>query len=267
MVAGLDNDSVNVRSQSHIDLNPEHHPFIKVLKMIAGNLEAIQHNIEGGQIDIDQYLSEPSSGTITLTNPTRNPWLLTDILASWQTTQAGSSVSNDGTVTSPGAGATIASIPAASLPAGTYNVTVDFTLSGTVGAVDNNNIQLVYGSQTFTLDNNIGVGEQTFGPIQIISNGASALTLKAIAAGTVGSIYTATIIATPVTQVSLVTIQIKDRLLNMRPLDGEFNFTGMHGMQMGFDDKVVLTVTPAVPCFLEIMGKSDYRKIERRGNE
>lgn len=153
MVMGVHNDSVNARSRSDIDSNANHHPFVKVLRVIAQNLEAIQHKIEGGQIDIDQYLSEPGSGTITLSNPTRQPWKLTDIVATFPTASTS------------------------------------------------------------------------------------------------------------------VTIKIKDRVLTIPATQGFFSMTGMHGIQMGFDDKVILTIAPAAACFMEIQGMSDFRKIERLGNE
>jgi hypothetical protein len=105
-------------------------------------------------------------------------------------------VTGSGTITSPGAGVNIAVTSA--IPAGSYQVTVAFELSGTVAAgTDNNNISLGCSGGTpaaVTLENNIGTNEQIFGPIAFYNPG-NAFTLKTIAAGTSGSVYSATITA------------------------------------------------------------------------
>lgn len=113
----------------------------------------------------------------------------------------GNSLSADGSVTSPAAFANLASI--SPIPAGTYEVTVDFELSGTVAATDNNNIRIVSPGGTpspILLDNNITTGEQTFGPFVMQTNGGAISLQTSTNAGTAGSVYSGTIIATPVAQ-------------------------------------------------------------------
>jgi hypothetical protein len=104
--------------------------------------------------------------------------------------------------TSPTAGQIMASIAAASLPAGTYTVYTNAYIDGTfVAATDDDNIELGYGS---TIVGALNVPADTagqtgplFGPYMITLNGAQALKLIAIATGTVGSVYHTWLSATP----------------------------------------------------------------------
>jgi len=109
-----------------------------------------------------------------------------------------SSVNNSVPVTSPGAVATIAQIPSASLPAGLYEIRVTTTVGGTVAASDQMNLTLTAGSTTTRLANGTGTGSSNFGPYQIQLGGSVAIVIATVAAGTAGSIYGASIIATQV---------------------------------------------------------------------
>jgi len=110
----------------------------------------------------------------------------------------GTGLSSEGSVTSPGATATITSV---ALPAGTYQVSAVVNLAGTVTqGTDNNNIKLNNGGLTLyaNLDNTIAAGEQYFGPyeIEIPSSGGSVLA-QTIGAATTGAIYSVSLTATP----------------------------------------------------------------------
>ena len=111
----------------------------------------------------------------------------------------GTTVTAQGDVTSPGASATIAAIAAGSLtPGQLYIVTVTVNLAGTVTqGTDNNNIKITAnGTSQANLGNDITAGPQPFGPFQIIPQGTG-ITVATINAGTAGSIYSATVSATP----------------------------------------------------------------------
>lgn len=108
------------------------------------------------------------------------------------------SLGAEGSVTSPGTFANIAS--SAVLPAGQYTATVTINMAGTlVQAADANNTRLVAGGNVITvLDNNIGSAPQTFGPFDFEVQASG--TIQVQTAGntpTTGSIYSAEITITP----------------------------------------------------------------------
>lgn len=109
----------------------------------------------------------------------------------------GTSVLRKGSATSPGAGATIMSIPAASIPPGTYEVNWIVGLNGTPAAADADNFKITMtGVLAGTLSvNNGAVGEYTQDEFQITvpAGNTSALTITASGAGTAGAIYSAQI--------------------------------------------------------------------------
>jgi len=117
----------------------------------------------------------PSLGTITGTPPTA-----------------------EGSVTSPGTSATIASITAPNVPLGDLLIKWNVSLGGTVGTVDANNFKIQGGgiSTALTSDNPGAVGgpwEQEAVQQLVTAQPGSPLTVKSIAAGTVASVYTAQI--------------------------------------------------------------------------
>lgn len=271
MVMPPDNRTVNPRLQS--DNGPIHEgkALLNFLNALNNNLESIHHKLAQDQIDIDMYLYEPNSGTITLQGAStpggfRGPAKINDIVATWATNFLNNSASlqANGSVASPvGALATIASIPAASLPAGLYHVVVTVNIAGTTGAIDNNNTQLIGGAVSpIRLSNDIQISTFDLGNIQM--NGSNALTLQSVAAGTVGAIYQGTIVATPIINAETVTLTIKERVLQLPASAGTFQVVGIRAMLLSERDKITLTTSPAVPCFLEVMGSADYRKIDRQ---
>lgn len=112
-------------------------------------------------------------------------------------TPPGISVQGDASVTSPAAGAAIASI---TLTQGTWTITWGVRSSGTTGAGDSNNMQLQQGAAVLLIadvpagGNNLS--QQNAVTIEVPAGG-STISVNAIALATVGAIYTAQITATP----------------------------------------------------------------------
>lgn len=97
---------------------------------------------------------------------------------------------NEGSVTSPAAGAVIASI--AGVPAGTYNVNWTVELAGTIAAADSNNFELSSPAGVVLVSVNPAVaGDYPQPSIEVTSATAGTWTVKAVALGTVGAIYSA----------------------------------------------------------------------------
>jgi hypothetical protein len=112
----------------------------------------------------------------------------------------GTDLANEGSVTSPAALATIATLT--SVPKGEYTATVYLTLAGTVAqAVDANNVQLDNGAGLVyeVLANNIGAAEQVFGPFDLELPTLATVSVRNIALATVGAIYSATLVLVPKT--------------------------------------------------------------------
>jgi hypothetical protein len=109
------------------------------------------------------------------------------------------SVGATGRVVGPAAGQTIATIPAAALPSGTYDVQVTVVLDGAVAAAEINNVQFLRGATVVTaLATSAAAGVVTQRVVRVILDGATAVSVQAIAAGTAGVGYTAELVATQV---------------------------------------------------------------------
>lgn len=112
-----------------------------------------------------------------------------------------SSVAATGRVVAPAAGQVIASIAAGSVPAGTYNITVNSVLDvGAPAAADANNMQLMYGATVLlVLQVDIsGLTHPNQQSFQLVAAGGSVIQVQAIGAGTAGVGYNAQIVATRV---------------------------------------------------------------------
>jgi hypothetical protein len=119
----------------------------------------------------------------------------TTIISSVQGSQA------QGTVTSPGALATIATT--ASVPAGTYNIAWQVSLSGTLGAVDANNFRLVDSTGNVLVSINPSVaGTYPQEAVEVTTTTAGAVLVQSILAGTVASVYGAQLSVIPASQFS-----------------------------------------------------------------
>jgi hypothetical protein len=115
---------------------------------------------------------------------------------------------NEGSVTSPAAGATIVQITG--VPAGTYTVNWEVELAGTLAAADSNNFAL--SSNAATLANAVcpavaGVYPQP--ALEAITVTAGTWAIKAIALGTVGAIYSASFSLEPALNPATV-IELQD---------------------------------------------------------
>jgi hypothetical protein len=112
--------------------------------------------------------------------------------------QLGDSKVGSGVVTAPGAGAVIASIAAASLAAGVYEVRVKAGVSNNAVA-DLSNMELQRGGVDLVSPIPEGAsGSDEEVVLNVAVDGAQALEVKAIGAGTASIEYAATIVATRV---------------------------------------------------------------------
>lgn len=108
--------------------------------------------------------------------------------------EAGAQV--EGQVTSPAAGAVI--VTSAALAAGTYDINWTVALQGTVAAADANNFQLVAGGSNVVASVNAGaVGSFPQVPARVTVTAGQTIQVKAIAIGTVGAVYLASVEAIP----------------------------------------------------------------------
>jgi hypothetical protein len=102
----------------------------------------------------------------------------------------------EGSVTSPAAGATIVTTPA--LSASIFRVEWTVSLQGTVAAADANNFSLQLNATPELQSLNLGaVGVYPQPDVQINAGSFNTINVKALAVGTVGAIYAAQIVLTP----------------------------------------------------------------------
>lgn len=138
-----------------------------------------------GTIPLTVSAASAVAGTPLISGPAR--------LMGWSLQGGAGTLSAQGSVTSPGAAAVLATTTG--LAVGRYKVTVQVSLAGTLAqATDANNLLLSVtgGGQSIRLDNNIGAAEQTFGPfdLEVTALTGNAIQVATVAAGSVGSIYT-----------------------------------------------------------------------------
>lgn len=107
-----------------------------------------------------------------------------------------------GSVTSPGANVAIANMAVAALLPGTYLVNWAYDLDGTVSATDLNNLILKGPGLGAGINgiNDAAVGHYAQDPVQIVvpTGNGTALSVRSVAAGTAGAIYSAQISITPI---------------------------------------------------------------------
>lgn len=144
------------------------------------------------EIDItvvtDQIRGVPVPVTAVDVTPIQGPCTL----YGWSLREASGELPGNasGSVTSPAALATIATTP--SLAAGTYVVTWEVELAGTLAAGDANNFQLVDSAGVVVGSINAAVaGVYPQGQVEVTTTTAGAFLVRANAIGTVGAIYSA----------------------------------------------------------------------------
>lgn len=151
---------------------------------VAGIGGTVGNNLQEVDLQVDDY---PPYGRV---------WNLRSVAVQLNPVLGSQALTNAGSVTSPGAGAQIVQTPA--LSAGVYNVTVTTMLGGTVSATDANNMQISLGQPQPVLPVSTIVGQvDTYTYQATVSSLTNHIAVKAIAAGTVGAIYYATISAVP----------------------------------------------------------------------
>lgn len=156
-----------------------------------GQAQSLQQNVqqaadEGCLITVPGAIVHESSAAL---------WAVAVPASSPQNTQGAT-----GSATAPGAGAVIATIPASSLPAGSYDIFVTVYFDGTVvPATDDDNWNLTI--TLLTISHLIAPGvinvPETYGPFKITVNGAQAINVKTIIAGSAACVYHAQVTATP----------------------------------------------------------------------
>lgn len=129
-------------------------------------------------------------------------------LSGWslRTTSLQSGQSSEGAVNAPAAGATVLTL---AMPQGQWTLSWEVEVSGTVGAPEVNNFQLLAGAIVLlnSLNGNTAGTPYPQSPITVsIPAGGANLTIKTINASTVGSVYSASISATPVGAVAVAEI-------------------------------------------------------------
>jgi hypothetical protein len=276
MVPRQGNRSINVLSRS--DNDPIHpmtpgEQLMSFLSELKSNQEELIHQIKANQVDIDVWGDDSGvSGTITLSDQVRSPWMMTDLIATWapQVSDFGSSnpLINSGSITTPTASQAIATISATNfVPLTEYQVYVAFNMAGTPAqGTDNNNISIVLNGGGHVLANDITTGIQNFGPFEFTTSASPAnVNLDAVAAATAGAIYSATIWAVPVNPQTTneVIITVGNRKFQPDSASGQFILTSIHGMQLQQKDVITITTTPPVACHIEACGYQDYRKMDR----
>lgn len=272
---GVENNS-QINSRLQLDNDPISETFkegkalLHFLNALNNNLELIHHKIAQTQIDVDMYLYEPNSGSVALQSATtpggfRGPFHLTDVIANWNTNSP-VSAAVEGNATGPGALATIGTASVLLQP-GTY--TADWEVgfgAGAVAAADANNFRL-FGipapvQAIIPAVANTTVPQQ---PVTFTLTTATTVGIQAIGAGTATANYSAQLTITGTTTAQTVTLTIKERTIPLLASAGSFQLSGLTGSMLIDDrDKITLTVSPAAPCFLEVLGNADYRKIDRQ---
>lgn len=237
-------------------------------------LKHIREKLTQDQLEFDMYADDPAgvTGIIgssvgqlggNLARQYNGPYIIRDIVATWATsTENPAPTANaSGNATAPAAGAAIATT--ATLQPGTYQIAWTAGLQGAAAAADANNFALRQGATIIVGSVNPGAaGSYPQIPVTFTLTSATTFSVAAIGAGTAAIVYSAQIIVTPVNvQPTKVTLQLADRTFQLTPEPGVFSVTDI-SLKMQRDDQIVLTVTPAAACHLEIMGYAEKRRTD-----
>ena len=139
----------------------------------------------------------------------------------------------EGQVTSPAAGAVI--VTSAALAAGTYDINWTVGLQGTLAAADANNFQLVAGGANVVASINQGVaGNYPQVPARVTVVAGATIQVKAIALGTVGAVYLASVEAIPVNLATSI-VELQDgnnplAELSVAPNSADTRWFSDHGL-------------------------------------
>lgn len=149
---------------------------------------------------LNDYMLDYYTSIVDGTGPTLSGTQNVSLTNGLPSVQLVTSVTDSASVTSPGAGAAIATT--ASLPAGTYNIDV-FTFIGgtTVSSLEITNMRLVVGGVAISrivnpVPGTTGASSPGRITARVVLNSAGTAQVIAVAAGTSGSVYAANIVAT-----------------------------------------------------------------------
>lgn len=252
------------------------HPVRDVEKVYAflgkmvEQLDDIVNSMSEDSFKIDMYGDDPAGvlGIVGTQNrglyrQYNGPFIITDILATWNVPAPSASSEVKGSVAAPAANTVIVST--ASFPAGTYQVQWSVELEGTVAVgTDDNNFNLNANSAVFAQSINPALDNVYPQATQIITlTTAGTIVVRNALAASAGSTYSASITVTPISaQNTTVTLQLGDRTLQFPSASGIQSLNNL-GIEMQRDDVITLTVTPPQACHLEIIGSVKKRVMER----
>lgn len=162
--------------------------------------------------DILEYVTQGEVRAIPVPVTSTDLTLLTGdgFLCGWSLREASGDISayNEGSVVAPAAGATIVTLTG--IPAGTYTVEIVTSLQGAAAAGDANNFKLTPSTgNAVVLPNPGAAGNFPQEEIQVTLGAAGTLTITAVAIGTAGVTYSATISITPI-NVPTAVIEFQD---------------------------------------------------------
>lgn len=141
----------------------------------------------------------------------------------------------EGTANAPGAGGIIVTTP--SLPALEYQINWEVGLNGTVSATEANNFELTAGSNVIVPSiNPPAVGDYPQPEVFYMRGTAGTFSVKAIAAATAASVYSASIAIVPVAN-QLTVVEFQDGALilgeaSMSPNQNETRSFGQTGLEL-----------------------------------
>lgn len=262
---------VHIRNVSQIgvqDIEQEPVKYVALaLVHLKTKLDKLATIIEDKSRPLDVYqpqtIALESNPVITLQPAWEVPEKITSVIITGPATTAGTapaSGGNAGNVTSPGAGATVVSTAALT---GLYNIGINLFISGTVSSADNDNMQLVFGSTVINLIVNAG-GNIPMATYNFqVNPGGNGLTIRTINAGTLNSVYHASITFTPVnpfpTTPNTMTLQLGDRVWSLTmPASGVLIIAPI-AVMLQRSDLRQLTVSAPGEYSLELMGYADTR--------
>lgn len=240
------------------------------LAQMLSVLDDIKDGITETAYPIDMYGDDPGGLYGVIADPFKpgasapiyktfnGPYTIQSIVASWGSFPAAAEFS--GKQAAPVANTVI--IGTNTLPVGLYNVQWSVGLAGTLTVgTDDNNFQLRANAGAFAVNsaNPAVVGEFPQDSIQIFLTTPGTIVIRNNANATAGSEYDAQISVSPVNS---ATLQLKDRTLQL-PTQAQIVNLQQLSIPMDRDDQVVLTVSPAAPCHLEIMGVAGLRKRDK----
>lgn len=158
--------------------------------------------------EIDVYLGYQSAITVLDTTVSETVAAGKVAMAGWsfRTTSVQNTQDAQGSQNAPAAGTTIASLV---LPQGEWQISWQVNVSGTVGAAEINNFELLQGAAVIATSLNGNAVGSPYTQITVtasIPQGGATIFVKNIAIATAASVYSASIVASPVSAVAIAEI-------------------------------------------------------------